>query len=88
MHGGAPEVVEEDILEGRVRPEIAVILDRGYVVEDEATAEAVGVDDEGGRGDRCRAECSPRGHSHTYSHIIYNIIIFFPIILFRRLQRA
>jgi citrate synthase len=54
VHGGAPEVVEEDIPEGRVGPEVAVLLYRGYVVEDEAAAEAVEVDGEGGRDQRSR----------------------------------
>lgn len=63
VHRGAPEVVVENILEGRVGPEIAVVLDRRDVVEDEATAEAVEVHGERGyRHDR--RECSPRRHSH------------------------
>lgn len=64
MHGGTPEVVEEDILERRVGPEVAVVLDGGYVVEDEPAPETVEVNGEGGRGDQGR-QCSPRRHSHV-----------------------
>jgi len=63
VHRGAPEVVVENILEGRVGPEIAVVLDRRDVVEDEAAAEAVEIHGERGyRHDR--RECTPRRHSH------------------------
>jgi len=63
VHRGAPEVIVENILEGRVGPEVAVVLDRRDVVEDEAAAEAVEVHGERGyRHDR--RECSPRRHSH------------------------
>lgn len=46
VHRGAPEVIVEDIFEGRVRPQVAVVLDRADVVEHEAAAEAVHVDGE------------------------------------------
>jgi len=63
VHRGAPEVVIENILEGRVRSEVTVVLNRRDVVEDEAAAEAVEVDGERGYG-HDRRECSPRRHSH------------------------
>lgn len=63
VHRGAPEIIVENILEGRVGPEVAVVLDRRDIVEDEAAAEAVEVHGERGyRHDR--RECSPRRHSH------------------------
>lgn len=63
MHRGAPKVVVEDILEGRMGPQVAVILDRRDVIEDEGATEAIEVHGERGyRHDR--RECSPRRHSH------------------------
>lgn len=41
MHRGTPEVVVEDILKGRVGPEVAVVLDRRDIVEDKTASEAV-----------------------------------------------
>jgi len=41
VHGCAPEVVEEDVLEGGVRPQVSVVLDGAHVVEDEAALQAV-----------------------------------------------
>lgn len=63
MHRGTPEVVVEDILEGRVGPEVTIILDRRDIVEDETATEAVEVHGERGYS-HDRRECSPRRHSH------------------------
>lgn len=63
MHRGTPKVVVEDILEGRVGPEVAVVLDRRDVVEDETASEAVEIYGERGYS-HDRRECSPRRHSH------------------------
>lgn len=41
MHRCAPEVVEKDISQWTVRPEIAILLDRTDVVENEAAVERV-----------------------------------------------
>jgi hypothetical protein len=39
VHRCAPEVVEEDILDGRVRAQIAILLNRADVVEHEVAVE-------------------------------------------------
>lgn len=63
VHRGAPKVVVEDILEGRVGSEVAVILDRRDVIEDETASETVEINGECDyRHDR--REYSPCRHSH------------------------
>jgi hypothetical protein len=41
VHWCAPEIIEKDIFNGRMWSQIAILLDGGDVVEDEATIESI-----------------------------------------------
>lgn len=45
VHRGAPKVIEEQILDGRVRSQVPIVLDRADIVENEATVHGVVVAD-------------------------------------------
>ena len=45
-HGGAPKVVEEEVLDWHVRPQVLVVPHGRHVVEDKVTLEGVPVDAE------------------------------------------
>ena len=61
-HQSAPEVVEEEVADGRVRPDVFVVLDGRNVVENESALERVPVDGrgDGGHGQRWQSQLS--GH--------------------------
>jgi len=48
MHGRSPEIIEKYIPERGVRPQVSIVLDSAYVVEDEAALTAVVVGNQAG----------------------------------------
>lgn len=63
MNGCSPEIVEEDVFDRHMRPEISVVLDGTDVVEHEAALEAVVVTGEAGNGHQPAQEVATTSHA-------------------------
>lgn len=83
VHRRPPEVVQEHILDRRVRPQVAVFLDRADIVEHKATVEAVVVAQDAGQR-YYRPVQVVGGHFdffgfHSFTSTFFFLLIFYKI---------